>query len=122
MVCCWGPLYTQPTPKSEWRFSTNMARKLRAGILGYGRMGRGFVAAMQESELWDIAPVYDISNEARRQAQRDMPDAAIYDISAAMFNDRSIVYCTRYFGFGRSQWCALPRVAAYQSLSNESVK
>jgi glyceraldehyde-3-phosphate dehydrogenase/erythrose-4-phosphate dehydrogenase len=42
-----------------------MTRKLRAGILGYGRMGRGFVAAMQENELWDVAAVYDISPAAR---------------------------------------------------------
>lgn len=67
-----------------------MARKLRAGILGYGRMGRGFVAAMQESELWDVAAVYDICSEARKQAQQDAPGAAVYDNSEAIFNDKSI--------------------------------
>lgn len=67
-----------------------MARKLRAGILGYGRMGRGFVAAMQESELWEVAAVYDIRGDARQQAQQDAPGAAIYDNSDAIFSDKSI--------------------------------
>lgn len=31
--------------------------------MGYGRMGRGFVAAMQESELWEVAAMYDIPED-----------------------------------------------------------
>lgn len=57
---------------SERRFPTNMQRRLRAGILGYGRMGRGFVAAMQQSKFWDAAAVYDICpNPANRPAVHD---------------------------------------------------
>ena len=52
-----------------------MAKKLRAGILGYGRMGRGFVAAMQESDLWEVAAVYDISGATRELAHRNLPAA-----------------------------------------------
>jgi len=65
-------------------------RRLRAGILGYGRMGRGFVAAMQASELWDVAAIYDISASARQLARRQVPGAAIHESPAALFNDPSI--------------------------------
>jgi len=67
-----------------------MPKKLRAGILGYGRMGRGFVAAMQASELWDVAAVYDICGETRRLAGQQVPNAAIYDDPDAIFGDASI--------------------------------
>lgn len=67
-----------------------MAKRLRAGILGYGRMGRGFVAAMQESEIWDVAAVYDIRPETRQLAARQVPGAEIYDSPDAIFSDPSI--------------------------------
>src|SRR5208283_1818098 len=67
-----------------------MPQRLRAGILGYGRMGRGFAAAMQESELWDVAAVYDICGPARELARQHLPDAAIYDSPDAIFADSTI--------------------------------
>ncbi len=67
-----------------------MPKKLRAGILGYGRMGRGFVAAMQESDLWEVAAVYDICGHARQLARQQVPNAAIYDTPEAIFGDASI--------------------------------
>jgi hypothetical protein len=67
-----------------------MPKKLRVGILGYGRMGREFVAAMQESELWDVVSVYDIWGQTRRLARQQLPNAAIYDDSDAIFGDASI--------------------------------
>ena len=67
-----------------------MTRKLRAGIIGYGRMGRGFVAAMLENELWEVAAVYDTCGPARELAARHAPNAAIYDDPNAIFADRSI--------------------------------
>jgi len=69
---------------------TNMPRKLRAGIIGYGRMGRGFVAAMQENELWEVAAVYDICGQARQLAAQQVPNAAIFDSPDAIFADTSI--------------------------------
>src|SRR5438270_13176599 len=68
----------------------SMARKLRAGILGYGRMGRAFVAAMQESKLWEVAAIYDISPPTRELARRQVPEAKLYDGPAAIFSDPSI--------------------------------
>ena len=67
-----------------------MARRLRAGILGYGRMGRGFVAAMQASALWDVAAVYDICEPARELARQHLPHAQVYDSPDAIFSDSSI--------------------------------
>src|SRR5678809_1237883 len=67
-----------------------MPNRLRAGILGYGRMGRAFVAAMQESQLWDVAAVYDICPPTRQLAHQQIPNAAIYDSPEAIFGDKSI--------------------------------
>lgn len=67
-----------------------MPKKLRIGILGYGRMGRGFVAAMQENDLWDVAAVYDIRGQTRRLARQQVPNAAICDDPDAVFRDPSI--------------------------------
>jgi predicted dehydrogenase len=68
----------------------SMAKKLRAGILGYGRMGRGFVAAMQGNQLWEVAAVYDICGPVRELAGKQVPGAAIYDKPDAIFNDPTI--------------------------------
>jgi predicted dehydrogenase len=67
-----------------------MGRKLKAGILGYGRMGRAFVAAMQDGALWDVGAVYDICPGARKLANQQVPGAAIYDSPDPIFSDPSI--------------------------------
>src|SRR5246127_2984968 len=67
-----------------------MVRKLRAGILGYGRMGRGFVAAMQESALRDVAAVHDIRPPPRERARTQVPGGPIYDAPEPIFADPSI--------------------------------
>jgi myo-inositol 2-dehydrogenase/D-chiro-inositol 1-dehydrogenase len=53
-------------------------------------MGRGFVAAMQENECWEVAAVYDIRREARELAAQHVPDAAIYERPDRIFADSSI--------------------------------
>jgi predicted dehydrogenase len=67
-----------------------MARRLRAGILGYGRMGRAFVAALDQSDLWEVCAVYDISAAARQLARQNVPNAAIYEAPEHIFADPSI--------------------------------
>jgi len=64
-----------------------MAKKLRAGILGYGRMGRGFVAAMLENPLWEIAAIYDICPPTQELARRQLPGVAVYDSPDPIFAD-----------------------------------
>jgi len=65
-------------------------RKIRAGILGYGRMGRGFVSAMLANDIWEIAAIYDICGQARHLAAENVPTAAIYKTPDAIFTDPSI--------------------------------
>jgi len=67
-----------------------MARRLRAGILGYGRMGRAFVTALEQSELWEVSAVYDISSAARQLAHQSVPNAAVYEAPEPIFADPSI--------------------------------
>jgi predicted dehydrogenase len=67
-----------------------MRNKLRVGILGYGRMGRAFVTAMQESRLWDVAAIYDIKPHTRLLARQQVPRAKIHDTPDAVFSDPSI--------------------------------
>ena len=67
-----------------------MAKRLRAGILGYGRMGRGFVAAMLQNELWEVAAVCDIKPATRQLARQNVPGAVIYEASDPIFADPSI--------------------------------
>jgi predicted dehydrogenase len=70
--------------------SSAMSRKIRAGIIGYGRMGRGFVSAMQENRFWEIVAVHDISSHARELARQQVPKAIIHDSPGAIFTDPSI--------------------------------
>jgi predicted dehydrogenase len=53
-------------------------------------MGRAFVAAMQESSLWEVAAIYDIKAAARELAHRQVPGAVIQNSPAAIFSDPSI--------------------------------
>ena len=87
-----GVLRSKPARQSQGSgLSTkHMPKKVRAGILGYGRMGREFVAAMQGNELWEVAAVYDICGPARRLARQQVPKAAIYDDPDAIFADPTI--------------------------------
>jgi predicted dehydrogenase len=67
-----------------------MDRKLRAGILGYGRMGRAFVAAMQKNSLWDVVAVYDICPHARNLGKKRLPGTSIYESAEPIFADASL--------------------------------
>jgi myo-inositol 2-dehydrogenase/D-chiro-inositol 1-dehydrogenase len=53
-------------------------------------MGRGFVAAMQENQLWEISAVYDINPAVRQLARRRVPGAAIYEAPDRIFEDPGI--------------------------------
>src|ERR1700722_7784576 len=67
-----------------------MKRRLRAGIVGYGRMGRGFVAAMQQSDLWEVAAICDVSPDARALAGKSAPGAHILLQPDDIFSDKAI--------------------------------
>jgi predicted dehydrogenase len=53
-------------------------------------MGRAFVAALDQSDLWEVCAVYDISAAARQLARQNVPNAAIYEAPEHIFADPSI--------------------------------
>lgn len=67
-----------------------MNRKLRVGVIGFGRMGRGFVSVMQQSELWDIRYICDMHPAARELAGRTVPTARIIANEDEIFADKSL--------------------------------
>jgi len=60
------------------------------GLIGYGRMGRGFAAAMSQTDQWEVAAICDIHEQAMRQAEKSVPDAMIYSDPAPILADKSI--------------------------------
>src|ERR1700679_2425169 len=67
-----------------------MRKRFKAGVIGYGRMGRGFVSAMQQSELWEVAAICDTSPQARQTAAKSCPGAEIVSDPEAIFANKSI--------------------------------
>jgi len=67
-----------------------MNRKLRVGVIGYGRMGRGFVSVMQHSDLWDIRYICDMNPDTRALAARTVPTAKVVADEAEVFADKSL--------------------------------
>jgi predicted dehydrogenase len=67
-----------------------MSQKLRVGIIGFGRMGRGFVSVMQQSDRWDIACICDVHAATRELAARTVPTAKIVSTPDQLFADKSL--------------------------------
>ena len=67
-----------------------MPQKLKIGIIGFGRMGRGFVAAMMAHPAYEIAAVCDTNPTAREEATLLLPKASVTADPAAIFNNQAI--------------------------------
>src|SRR5215217_6239349 len=67
-----------------------MARKYRIGVIGFGRMGRGFVAAMLANPIWEVAAVCDIHPASRAEAQQLLPNAKITADPEVILKDKSL--------------------------------
>jgi myo-inositol 2-dehydrogenase/D-chiro-inositol 1-dehydrogenase len=67
-----------------------MPQKIKTGIIGFGRMGRGFVAAMAAHPAYEVAAVCDINPIAREEATLLLPRAAVTAEPGAIFGDASI--------------------------------
>ncbi len=65
-------------------------RKVKTGVIGYGRMGAMFLEEMSKIELLDIAYICDMSPIARREAAEKYPDAEIIEDEDIIFNDPEI--------------------------------
>jgi myo-inositol 2-dehydrogenase/D-chiro-inositol 1-dehydrogenase len=67
-----------------------MNRKLRVGVIGFGRMGRGFVSVMQQNEMWEIAYICDTHPGARELASKTVPTAKVVADENEVFADSSV--------------------------------
>jgi predicted dehydrogenase len=67
-----------------------MSRRYRIGVIGFGRMGRGFVAAMMANPVWEVAAICDIDSVARSEAQQFLPKVRITADPEDILTDKSI--------------------------------
>jgi predicted dehydrogenase len=67
-----------------------MGKQLKVGIIGYGRMGRGFVAAMRQSEFWNVAAICDVNPNTRDVAARTIPTAKVVSDPELILSDKSL--------------------------------
>jgi myo-inositol 2-dehydrogenase/D-chiro-inositol 1-dehydrogenase len=65
-------------------------KKIRVGTIGYGRMGRGFVSAMQQSDFYEVVAICDVNPQARETAAKSCPTARVTDSPESIINDKSI--------------------------------
>ena len=64
--------------------------RLKAGLIGFGRMGQMYAEAMSKSERWDIAYICDPNPEIRSRAARRFPHARIIAHDQAIYEDDSV--------------------------------
>ena len=67
-----------------------MPRKFRIGIIGFGRMGHGFVAAMLANPAWEVAAICDLNPAACAEARQLVPKARICSDPEDILKDKSI--------------------------------
>lgn len=67
-----------------------MSKRVRVGVIGFGRMGRGFVSVMQENPLWEIVAICDAHAPTRDLAARTVPTARITADPDDIFKDKRI--------------------------------
>jgi predicted dehydrogenase len=67
-----------------------MPKRHRIGIIGFGRMGHGFVAAMMAHPAWDVAAVCDLHPTAREEARKLLPKAVITADPEQILSDKSL--------------------------------
>lgn len=63
-----------------------MSRKIRVGVIGFGRMGRGFVSAMQADDRWDIVSICDVHGPTRELAARTVPGVEVFETPEQVFD------------------------------------
>jgi myo-inositol 2-dehydrogenase/D-chiro-inositol 1-dehydrogenase len=67
-----------------------MDKKLKVGVIGFGRMGQLYVKEFLSSPLWEIACICDISPEARKAAASKAPGVPVVDSEDAIFADPTV--------------------------------
>lgn len=64
--------------------------KIKAGVIGFGRMGEKYLNQMRDSGIWDIVYICDTVPAARRSAEERFPGARIVDSEDIIFSDPAI--------------------------------
>lgn len=67
-----------------------MKKKIRIGVIGFGRMGRGFVSVMQMDDRYEIVWICDAHRETRELASKTVPTARITGDADQVLNDPSL--------------------------------
>ncbi len=67
-----------------------MKKKIRIGVVGFGRMGRGFVSVLQLDERYEIVSICDVHEPTRVLAGRTVPTARVTGNSDDVLNDKSL--------------------------------
>ena len=68
-----------------------MAKKIKAGLIGFGRMGEFYLNEMKKSEEWDVVYICDISKASRDYARTVSPEGTrIVSDSDIIFSDNDI--------------------------------
>ncbi len=67
-----------------------MKKKIRIGVIGFGRMGRGFVSVMQMDDRYEIVTICDAHKPTRDLAGRTVPTARTTGNPDEVLNDKSL--------------------------------
>lgn len=67
-----------------------MGKRVRIGVIGFGRMGRGFVSVMHQDERYEIVWIADVRQDSRALAARTVPTAKVTENPDEVFADRSL--------------------------------
>ncbi|MDE6503845.1 MAG: Gfo/Idh/MocA family oxidoreductase, partial [Muribaculaceae bacterium] len=65
-------------------------KRIKIGIIGFGRMGGMHLHALQQSDLWDVAYICDVSETCRAEASVLAPDAMVTDDEDIVFSDPEV--------------------------------
>lgn len=67
-----------------------MSRRFRIGVIGFGRMGRGFVTEMLRSDVYEVVSICDRWEPSREIAKQTAPHAAIVADPEEIFKDKTL--------------------------------
>ena len=71
--------------------------KIKAGLIGFGRMGGKYLKRLRENGRYDVAYICDVSEEARAYARQESPQSQVVADEDIVFRDPSVqvvVLCT----------------------------
>lgn len=67
-----------------------MDKKLRIGIIGFGRMGKLFFSEILKSNCWEVAYICDINTQALDLAKKLSPNSIVTNNENYIFNDSTV--------------------------------